>query len=56
MVVHPPSNRTTRLTRASRLQSGTPAAPRRGSLPLLPPGPGGVRRLLPRRTQSSTPP
>jgi hypothetical protein len=39
----------------SLLQPGTPAAPRRDRLPLLPPGPGGVHGLLPRRTQPSTP-
>ena len=55
MVVHLPSNCTTRLTRNNRLRPGAPAAPRRDSLPLLPPGPDGVQRLLPRRTQSSTP-
>jgi len=54
MVVHPLSNLPARLTRASQLQPGTPAAPRRDCLPLLPSGPGGVRRLLPRRTQPST--
>ncbi len=46
---------THRLTAASQLQSGNPAAPRGGCLPLLPPGPGGVHRPLPRRTQSSAP-
>ena len=39
----------------SLLRPGTPAAPRRDRLPLLPPGPGGVHGLLPRRTQPSTP-
>jgi hypothetical protein len=43
------------LAAASQLQSGNPTAPRGGCLPLLPPGPGGVHRPLPRRTQSSTP-
>ncbi len=32
-------------------QSGCPAAPREVVLPLLPHGPGGVRRHLPRRTR-----
>ncbi len=54
-VVHPLSMTTHRLTAASQLQSGNPTAPRGGCLPLLPPGPGGVHRPLPRRTQSSTP-
>ena len=34
-------------------RAGNPAAPRRTSLPLLPLGPGGVRRVLPRRTHPS---
>jgi hypothetical protein len=55
MVVHPLSMPTHRLTAASLLQSGDPTAPRGDCLPLLPPGPGGVHRPLPRRTQSSTP-
>ncbi len=52
--VHPFSTRIPCLTVASRLRPGTPAAPKRDYLPLLPSGSGGVRRLLPRRTQSST--
>jgi len=55
LVVHPLSNRTNRLTDTSLLQPGAPAAPRRDRLPLLPSGPGGVHRLLPRRTQLSSP-
>jgi len=54
MVVHPLSKWATRAVAASQLQPGTPAAPRRHSLPLLPPGPGGVWRLLPRGTRPST--
>ncbi len=41
--------------RISRLQSGAPTAPRSDDVPLLPSGPGGVHRLLPRRTQPSAP-
>ncbi len=54
-VVHPLSNRALRLAGASQLRPGTPAAPRSDCLPLLPSGPDGVHRLLPRRTQSSMP-
>jgi hypothetical protein len=43
-----------RLATASLLQPSYPTAPRGGCLPLLPPGPGGVHRPLPRRTQPST--
>jgi len=32
------------------IRAGNPAAPRISSLPLLPLGPDGVRRVLPRRT------
>src|SRR5215475_15769564 len=39
----------------SRLQSGTPTAHERGALPLLPSGPGGVRRFSLRGAQPSTP-
>ena len=52
--MHPLSSRARWLTRISQLQPGTPAAPRRDRLPLLPLGPDGVHRLLPRRTQSSS--
>src|ERR1051326_8299099 len=38
------------------LQSGTPTAHERGALPLLPSGPGGVRRFSLRGAQPSTPP
>jgi hypothetical protein len=55
MVVHPLSIPTHQLTPGSLLQPGYPTAPRGGCLPLLPPGPGGVHRPLPRRTRSSTP-
>jgi hypothetical protein len=55
LVVHPLSNRATRLAKTSLLRPGNPAAPKSDCLPLLPPGPGGVHRLLPRRTQPSTP-
>src|SRR5207247_9757947 len=37
------------------LQSGTPTAHERGALPLLPSGPGGVRRFSLRGAQPSTP-
>src|SRR2546423_8968146 len=40
----------------SLLQSGTPTAHERGALPLLPSGPGGVRRFSLRGAQPSTPP
>src|SRR5437667_640868 len=40
----------------SLLQSGTPTAHGRGALPLLPSGPGGVRRFSLRGAQPSTPP
>src|SRR5687767_3419043 len=38
------------------LQSGTPTAHERGAIPLLPSGPGGVRRFSLRGAQPSTPP
>src|SRR5215475_6333345 len=40
----------------SLLQSGTPTAHERVALPLLPSGPGGVRRFPLRGAQPSTPP
>src|SRR5213594_1941247 len=40
----------------SRLQPGTPTAHERVALPLLPSGPGGVRRFPLRGAQPSTPP
>ena len=46
---------TLRLRPASRLRPGTPTAPKSDYLPLLPSGPDGVHRLLPRRTRPSTP-
>ena len=55
MAVHPLSIPTYQLASDSLLQSGDPTAPRGICLPLLPPGPGGFHRPLPRRTQSSTP-
>jgi len=55
MAVHLPSNLAAGPPQVIRLRAGTPAAPRRDSVPLLPPGPGGVWRLLPRRTHRSTP-
>src|SRR2546430_723024 len=46
------ANRRPIFTRSCRLaQSGTPATPREVHLPLLPHGPSGVHRHLPRRTQ-----
>lgn len=39
-----------------RLKPGNPAAPEGSNLPLLPSGPGGVRRSSPRGTRLSTPP
>ena len=54
-VVHLPSKPRSRRMFASQLRSGTPAAPKSDCLPLLPSGPGGVRRLLLRRTQPSMP-
>src|SRR5215471_11764366 len=39
----------------NRLRSGTPTAHGRGALPLLPSGPGGVRRIPLRGAQPSTP-
>jgi hypothetical protein len=54
-VVHPLSITVLRLTPASRLRPGCPAAPRSIYLPLLPSGSDGVHRLLPRRTRPSTP-
>ncbi len=48
MVVHPPSFRVLPLFTALQLRSGDPAAPRAAHLPLLPPGPDGVRGHLPR--------
>ncbi len=53
--VHLSSKPSYRRSHASRLQSGNPAAPKSDCLPLLPSGPGGVRRLLLRRTQLSMP-
>ncbi len=55
MAVHPLLMSTGRLTADSLLRSGNPTAPRGGCLPLLPSGPAGIRRPLPRRTQPSTP-
>ena len=55
-VVHLSSKPSYRRTLASLLQPGTPTAPKSDCLPLLPSGPGGVRRLLLRRTQLSIPP
>ena len=43
-VVHPPSNRPVSEYTSRQLQPGSPAAHGRGRLPLLPPGPDGVRR------------
>src|SRR3972149_6170915 len=40
----------------SRLRSGTPTAPEKVALPLLPSGPSGVRRFSLRGAQPSTPP
>jgi hypothetical protein len=40
---------------ASLLRSGSPAAPDKHRLPLLPSGPGGVHGSPPRRTRPSTP-
>jgi len=40
------------MTKNARI--GYPAAPRISSLPLLPLGPDGVRRILPRRTHPDT--
>src|SRR3972149_9455876 len=40
----------------SRLRSGTPTAPEKVALPLLPSGPGGGRRFSLRGAQPSTPP
>src|SRR2546425_6524483 len=50
--------RTTRpaISARSWLQSGTPTAHERVALPLLPSGPGGVRRFPLRGAQPSTPP
>src|SRR6266540_4458930 len=45
-----------RASSAGLLRPGAPTAPREYRLPLLPPGPGGVHRSLPRRTRPSTPP
>jgi len=55
LVVHPLSNRISQLATTSLLRPGTPVTPKRNRLPLLPPGPGGVHGLLPRRTQPSSP-
>ena len=56
MVVHPRiDQQPSSLLAGLRLQPGTPTSLRRDSLPLLPSGPGGVRRLLPHGTQLSTP-
>ena len=50
-------NRTDHTAIAARnlLRSGTPTAHERGALPLLPSGPGGVRRIPLRGAQPSTP-
>ena len=48
MVVHPPSICVRHWFTAFQLRPGDPAAPREVHLPLLPPGPDGVRRHLPR--------
>src|SRR5262249_35339630 len=50
-------NRTDRPAISTRnlLRSGTPTAHERGALPLLPSGPGGVRRIPLRGAQPSTP-
>jgi hypothetical protein len=47
-VVHPPSIRDSQLVGSLQLRPGDPAAPREVHLPLLPSGPDGVRRHLPR--------
>jgi hypothetical protein len=47
-IVHPPSIRVNRPQEALQLRPGDPAAPREVHLPLLPSGPDGVRRHLPR--------
>src|SRR5205823_4596307 len=53
----PPSEQLrTAISSRSMLQSGTPTAHERGALPLLPSGPGGVRRFSLRGAQPSTPP
>jgi len=48
MVVHPPLIVGHRLRSPLQLRPGDPAAPREVHLPLLPSGPDGVRRHLPR--------
>ena len=55
LVVHLLLKRTPRLGRNSQLQPGAPTAPKSDDLPLLPSSPGGFCRLLPRRTQPSSP-
>ncbi len=55
-VVHLSSKPSYRRALVSLLQPGDPAAPKSDCLPLLPSGPGGVHRLLLRRTQLSMPP
>src|SRR5262245_18281348 len=46
----------TAISPQSQLRSGTPTAHERVALPLLPSGPGGVRRFPLRGAQPSTPP
>src|SRR5438128_10820691 len=46
----------TAISPKSLLQSGTPTAHERAALPLLPSGPGGIRRFPLRGAQPSTPP
>src|SRR5262245_20050505 len=46
----------TAISPQDRLQPGTPTAHERVALPLLPSGPGGVRRFPLRGAQPSTPP
>ena len=48
VVVHPPSFRANLSRSTLQLRPGDPAAPRAVHLPLLPSGPDGVRRHLPR--------
>ncbi len=55
MVVHLLLKCPPRLGRNSQLQPGTPTAPTSDDLPLLSSDPGGVCRLVPRRTQPSSP-
>src|SRR5215470_12855350 len=43
------------ISERSQLRSGTPTAHERSALPLLPSGPGGIRRDSLRRAQPSTP-